>query len=136
MPRSPKGRTDGRRVGRTETRSPKALTQNQQLLLGALTAYCLSRDTAVFVGTPTTTGSIRVNLYPPDDKCVGALSLLDNFFEAVPELLSDVFEEDVTIKDLEVALPWLAELAAKAPRDRKPTLRPSEEVEVPQRPAQ
>lgn len=135
MPRKARSTSDGRTVGRTERRKADKMTWRQQLWLGVLVAFCQSRETAVFIGTPTTTGSIRVNVYPPDDKCVGSLSLLDNFAEEVPALLSDVFEEEITISAIERAVPWLAVAAAEAPLDRKPKLRPSEEVLVPQGPS-
>ena len=135
MPRREQRKSDGRRVGRRETRRPDGLTWRQQLWLGVLVAYCQAREVAVFIGTPTTTGSIRINLYPPDDKCTGSLSLLENFAEEVPALLSDVFEEEVSIESIEQLVPWLARAAAEAPADKKPRLRPSEEVLVPERPS-
>ena len=135
MPTRRQSKSDGRQVGRRQTREATSMTWRQQLWLGAMVAYCQTREVACFIGTPTTTGSVKVNLYPPDDKCVGSLHLLDNFAEAVPELLSDVFDEEITVASVERAVPWLARAASDAPTDVKPKLRSSQEVEVPQRPS-
>lgn len=136
MPRLQKGKTSGRAVGKTQKRSSTEPTWDQQLWLSALVVYCMSRQTAVFVGTPTTTGSIRLNLYPPDDRCQGSLSLMDDWSVEVPAMLSDVFEEDITADDLYRVVGWLAERAAEAPRSVKPTLHTREPVLVPGKPAQ
>ncbi len=129
------GKTAGRQIGTAQVRSPKHMTDFQKAWLSAMVVYCLGRDTAVFIGTPTTTGSIRVNVYPPDDKCVGSLSLLQDWDVEVPAMLSDIYEEEITAEDVKGAATWLTGRAAEAPRDVKPTLRPSESVEVPRRPA-
>lgn len=117
------GKSQGRQVGSKEQQARRALTDEQQVLLGALVSYCVSRDTAVFVGSITTTGSIKLNIYPPDDKCVGALNLRENWLEALPGLLSDVFEEDITLATLERAVPWLRRTAADAPAPADPPRR-------------
>lgn len=133
MARKQFGKTSGRSVGREQTRRSSGLTEVQQIWLAGLIAFCLGRGTAVFVGTPSTTGSIRLNIYPPDDRCSGSLSLHEDWAELIPELLSDVFEEDITEETLLRAVPWLARKAAEAPRDKKPTYVPVPTGEVPQK---
>lgn len=127
------GKAQGRPVGQKAVRRATGLTEVQQIWLGLLVAYCLTRDTAVFVGTPTSTGSVRLNVYPPDDRCQGSLALLEDWSVEIPALLSDVFEEDITEADLVRAAPWAARKLAEAPGDIKPTLRPSDQADVPQR---
>jgi len=96
MARKQFGKTTGRSVGREQTRKSTAMTEIQEIWLAALLVYCLKRSVAAFVGTPSTSGSIRVNLYPPDDRCVGSLHLHEDWSVLVPELLSDVFEEEIS----------------------------------------
>lgn len=130
------GKVTGRAVGSRERRRATGLTEVQQIWLGILLNYCLLRDTAVFVGTPTTTGSIRVNIYPPDERCQGSLALLEDWANEVPVLLSDVYEEEISEEDLLRAVPWAARKLSEAPRDANLTRRTEEPVNVPLRPAQ
>lgn len=133
MARKQFGKTTGRAVGREQVRKSTGLTEVQQIWLAGLIAFCLGRGTAVFVGTPSTTGSIKLNIYPPDDRCSGSLSLHEDWAELVPELLSDVFEEDIDEAAIVRAVPWLARKAAEVPRDRKPTYAQVPTGEVPQK---
>jgi len=130
------GKAAGRAVGSRETRRATGLTEEQQIWLGLLVSFCLSRGTAVFIGTPTTTGSIRLNIYPPDDRCQGSLALLEDWSVEVPLLLSDVFEEEISVNDLLRAVPWAARKRSEGAGDARPALRPSEEVPLPLKPAQ
>jgi len=129
------GKAQGRAVGRREARRSTGLTEVQQIWLGVLVAYCLTRETAVFIGTPTTTGSIRLNIYPPDDRCQGSLALLEDWAVEIPLLLSDVFDEEISEDKLLRAVPWAARKAAEAPRELVPALRASETADLPQRPS-
>lgn len=133
MARKQFGKTSGRSVGQEQVRKSTKMTEVQEIWLAGLMAFCLGRGTAVFIGTPSTSGSIRVNLYPPDDRCVGSLHLHEDWSELVPELLSDVFEEEITEADMIRAVPWLARKAAEAPGDKKPTYRALPTAEVPQK---
>lgn len=125
----------GRQVGSRSKRDSQTMTDVQQILLGAMVVFCWLRDTAMFVGTRSTTGSIRLNFYPPDDKCSGSINLLDDWQEEVPTLLSDIFDEEISLEDVLRAVPWAARKLSDAPRDAKPALVSAQAVETPLRPS-
>lgn len=135
MPRNYNRKSEGRIVGKSNVREYKSLTERQKLWLGALIVFCQTKECAVFVGTMTTTGSVGLNFYWNEDKCKGSLHFMDNWAEEVPIMLSDVFDEEITIQTVERAVPWLAVAAAEVAQDKKPMTRTREAVEVPQRPS-
>lgn len=129
------GKTKGKNVGRTQTREYQGLTELQQLWLAGAMIYCQLKGCAMFIGTPTTTGSLRINLYPGDTPCHASLHFQEDWAQEIPFILSNTFEEDITEADIIRAVPWLARKASEAPRDRKAAYRPSEEVDLPQKPS-
>ena len=135
MPRRNETKSAGRVVGRGNKRTTGGITQRQLLWLGVLVSYCQTRECAIFVGTMTTTGNISMNFYWNEEKCRASVNTLDNFAEEVPVILSDIFDEEITIKDIERAVPWLAVAAAEVAPDKKASPRSNPEVEAPHRPS-
>jgi len=126
-----RGNPSGRKVGSREMRNSKTMSDFQKAWLAALVTFCIAEDCAVFIGTPTTTGSLRINFYPSDEKCVGSLNLQDTWDEEVPVLLSDVFGREISADEVKRASSWLAGRVSEASRDVKRPLRSLPEVEVP-----
>lgn len=135
MARKQYGMSKGREVGRKQERKYKEMTDIQQIWLSAALIFCNLRGCAMFVGTPTSTGSIRLNLYPGDEPCRASLNFAEDWRQELLAILSDTFEEEITEDDVIRAVPWIARKAAEAPADRNPTRRSSPAVEVPERPS-
>lgn len=131
MPRKQTGRSQGRQVGRGEVRNSDSMTQIQQLWLSALVCFLQSRREACFIGSPTTTGSIRINFYVGDEKSWTTWNLHEDWRGLCLQTLCDLFEEEITEQDILRVAPWLAERASKAPREQKPVYAPSETAQVP-----
>lgn len=112
-----------RHVGRKTVAPYRELSQVQEVWLGLIVAYCLKHDTAVFIASPNTTGSLRINFYLPDDKCAASLNVREDWSIEIPIILSDVFGEEVTERDLLLACPWTAERAVAPPAAPKPIVK-------------
>jgi len=133
MARKQYGKSQGRQVGRGEVRNSSTMTEMQQLWLAGLLMFLQSRKEAVFIGTPSTTGSMRINFYVGEEKTWAIWNLHEDWRELCLQTLSDLFDEEVTEDDVIAAAPWLARKAADAPVERKPTYRPAPLAEVPQK---
>jgi hypothetical protein len=129
------GRTQGRQVGRGDTRNSGSMTRIQQLWLCALVMFLQDRKEAVFIGSVGTTGSLRFNFYVGDEKTWTSWNLHEDWRTLCLQTLSDLFEEDISEEDVIRAVPWLAEKAAEVPPDKKPAYRSSAAAELPQRPS-
>lgn len=132
MARKQLGRTVGRQVGRGEVRNSSTMTEIQQIWLAALVMFLQSRKESCFIGTPSTTGSLRINFYISDEKTWAIWNLHEDWSALCLQTLSDLFEEEITEEEVLRAVPWLARKAAEAPRDKKPTYRPTAAAELPQ----
>jgi len=124
-----------RQVGSKAVKDSQKMSDIQEIMLGAVVAFCFQKDCAVFIGTRTTTGSVRLNFYPGDDKCSTSLSLMEDWTVEIPAVLSDVFEEDISLEDLLRAAPWAARKSSEAPRGANLTRRSSGAGEGPQSPS-
>jgi len=105
-----------------------------QALIDVAAAYvvlAIQKGIPTYVGTPTTTGGIRIKFYEEGDPAQVYVSTTDDLEIEMPEQLSELFGKEITWQEMCRMVPWLAQAAAEL---RKPTKRQFPAVDLPQRP--